>query len=134
MYTDVYYKYIYIIYAPNLGLRIAASVQEREQGRFRENTEGAGESRGGSRGSTEGAEEDHEGALREQRGILEGSAVAQQMGAWNGFSLSRLELLPSMLLCCLDFTALYRILLKNNLKIVPKVGPNRATSSIFNRT
>lgn len=30
-----------IIYTPNLGLRIAVSVREREQGRFRGSTEGA---------------------------------------------------------------------------------------------
>ncbi len=40
--------YIYIIYTPNLGLEIAVSVREREQGRFRGSIEGA-------RGSIEGA-------------------------------------------------------------------------------
>ena len=33
--------YISIIYTPNLGLGIAVSVREREQGRFRESIEGA---------------------------------------------------------------------------------------------
>ena len=37
-----------IIYTPNLGLRIAVSVREREQGRFRGSSEGA-------RGSSEGS-------------------------------------------------------------------------------
>lgn len=55
------------------------------------------------------------------------------MGARSGFSLSRLEL-PSMLLYCLDFTAPHRILLKNDLKTIPEVGPNRATSNIFDGT
>ncbi len=35
------YIYICIIYTPNLGLQIAVSVREREQGRFRGSTEGA---------------------------------------------------------------------------------------------
>jgi len=55
--------YIYIIYTPKLGLEIAVSVQEREQGCFRGSsegvrgsTEGAGESTEGAGGSTEGAE------------------------------------------------------------------------------
>ena len=39
---------IYIIYTPNLELEIACFVREREQGRFRGSTEGAG-------GSIEGA-------------------------------------------------------------------------------
>ena len=34
--------YIYIIYTPNLGLKIAILVREREQGRFRGSIEGAG--------------------------------------------------------------------------------------------
>ncbi len=34
--------YTYIRYTPNLGLIIAASVREREQGRFRGSSEGAG--------------------------------------------------------------------------------------------
>ena len=54
--------YIYIIYTPNLGLGIAVLGREREQGRFRGSTEGAGESVEGTGGvlgeqggSTEGA-------------------------------------------------------------------------------
>ena len=39
------YMYMYIISTPNSGLDIAVSVWEREQGRFRGNTEGA---RGGT--------------------------------------------------------------------------------------
>jgi len=44
--------YIYIIYTPNLGLEIAVSVREREQGRFRESIGGARRSTGEHRGST----------------------------------------------------------------------------------
>ena len=46
------YIYIYIIYTPNLGLRIAIPGREREQGRFKGSTEGAlREHRGAARGS-----------------------------------------------------------------------------------
>ena len=48
------YIYIYIIYTPNLGLRITVFDREREQGRFRGSTEGAW-------GSTEGALRAEEG-------------------------------------------------------------------------
>jgi len=58
----VYIIYIYIIYTPNLGLEIAVSGREREQGCFRGSSEGAareqegaGGSRGGARGSNKGA-------------------------------------------------------------------------------
>ena len=51
--------YIYIIYTPNLGLAIAIPGREREQGRFRGSSEGAGGSIGGARGSTEGAPREH---------------------------------------------------------------------------
>ena len=40
-------KYLYITYTPNLGFELTAFVREREQGRFKGSTEGAG-------GSTEG--------------------------------------------------------------------------------
>ncbi len=50
---------IYIIYTPNLRLRVAVFIQEREQGRFR--------------GSSEGARESSEGALREHQGSTEGA-------------------------------------------------------------
>ena len=48
-------NYIYIIYTPNLGLRIAVSVREKEQGRFKGITEGAR----GSKGEQEGASRKH---------------------------------------------------------------------------
>ncbi len=44
--------YIYIIYTPNLGLRITVFDREREQGRFRGSSEGAKGSSEGARGST----------------------------------------------------------------------------------
>ena len=50
---DYVTTYIYIIYTPNLELRIAVSVREREQGRFRGSNEGA-------RGSSEGAPREHQ--------------------------------------------------------------------------
>ncbi len=62
--------YIYIIYTPNLGLRITVFDREREQGRFRGSS-------GGARGSNEGAR----GSKGEQEGALWGSAGAQQVGA-----------------------------------------------------
>jgi len=42
------YYYVYIIYTPNLGSKIAVSVQEREQGRFRESSEEAAREHQGS--------------------------------------------------------------------------------------
>jgi len=51
--------YIYIIYTPNLGYEIVVFAREREQGRFRE--------------SNEGAQREHEGALREYWGSIEGA-------------------------------------------------------------
>ena len=59
--------YIYIIYTPNLGLRIADSIREREQGRFRGSSEGA-------RGSIEGAAREQQESIE---GTLWGSAGAQ---------------------------------------------------------
>ena len=47
--------YIYIIYTPNLGLRVAVFIREREQGRFR--------------GSTKEARRRSKGALRELEGL-----------------------------------------------------------------
>ena len=54
--------YIYIIYTPNLGLKIAVLGREREQGRFKGSTEGARGSIEGARGSNKGAGESSEGA------------------------------------------------------------------------
>ena len=51
--------YIYIIYTPNLGLVIAVFDREREQGRFRGSSEGAGGAGREHRGSTEGASREH---------------------------------------------------------------------------
>jgi len=87
-------------------LEIAVSVREREQGRFRGSSEGAGGSIEGARGSTEGVAREHERAR--------GSSMRQCRGAAGG-SLkwrppSRLEL-PLLLVCCLDFATSYRILL-----------------------
>ncbi len=46
----VYIIYIYVTYTPKLGLRVAASVWEREQGCFRESREGLmGRSKGALR-------------------------------------------------------------------------------------
>lgn len=50
--------YIYITYIPNLGLEIAVSVRDREQGRFRGSNEGA-------RVRSKGASGEHGGASRE---------------------------------------------------------------------
>jgi len=60
--------YIYYIYTPNLGLEITAFDREREQGRFRGRSEGAGGSSEGARGSTEGALKEHGGATVEYGG------------------------------------------------------------------
>ena len=72
--------YIYIIYTPNLGSRIALSGRKREQGRFRGSTEGAkGRSEGamseqrGASSEHEGAPGEHEGAPGEHRGSTEGA-------------------------------------------------------------
>ena len=54
-------RYIYIIYTPNLGSRIAPLRWEREQGRFGGSTERA-------QGSIEGAPGEHWGAVSEQGG------------------------------------------------------------------
>jgi len=68
--------YIYIIYTPNLGFGITVFDEEREQGRFRGSSEGAGGSNEGARGSTEGAGGSTEGAR--------GSTVGQCRGAAGG--------------------------------------------------
>ena len=47
--------YIYIIYTPNLGLRITTFDREREQGRFRGSSEGARESNGRATGEQRGS-------------------------------------------------------------------------------
>ena len=82
--------YIFIIYTPNLGLRITAFVREREQGRFRGSSKEA-------RGRSEGISKEHGGAPGEQRGaikeyeaVLWGSAGAQQVGAGIGRPDTRL--------------------------------------------
>ena len=54
------YKYIYIIYTPNLGLKIAVFDREREQDRFKESTKGA-------KGRSGGARREHKGSTREQQ-------------------------------------------------------------------
>ena len=64
------YVYIYIIYTPNLGLRITIPGLEREQGRFRGSTKGAKGRSGGARGST-----------GEHRRSTRGSNGAQPKGA-----------------------------------------------------
>jgi len=51
--------YIYIIYTPKLGLEIAVSVREKEQGRFKESSKGARWSNQGAGGNTEGALREH---------------------------------------------------------------------------
>ena len=48
-------EHIYIRSTPNLGLEIAVSGREREQGRFRGSTEGAGREQEEGRKSTKGA-------------------------------------------------------------------------------
>ena len=58
--------YIDILYTPNLGFEIAVPGREREQGRFRGSSEGAGE-------STRGAG----GACREHRGSINASYPAR---------------------------------------------------------
>ena len=68
--------YIYIIYTPNLGSRIAVPGREREQGRFRGSSEGARGSNEGAGGSIEGARGSTEGAR--------GSTVGQCRGAAGG--------------------------------------------------
>ena len=52
---------IYIIYTPNLRLKVTVLGREREQGRFKGSTEGA-------RGRSEGAPREHGGAPREHWG------------------------------------------------------------------
>ena len=65
--------YIYIIYTPNLGSRIALSGRKREQGRFRGSTEGAKGRSEGAMSEHEGASREHEGASREHWGSTEGA-------------------------------------------------------------
>ena len=59
-------SYRYIMYTPNLGSEIAVLGREREQGRFRGSTEGAGRSNGEHWGST-GAQQASKGG-RSKRG------------------------------------------------------------------
>ena len=56
--TQITHIYICIIYTPNLGLGIAIFDREREHGRFRGSSEGAG-------GSSEGSTGEHQGSRRE---------------------------------------------------------------------
>jgi len=65
--------YIYIIYTPNLGLEIAVSVREREQGRFRGSSEGAPGEQGGARGSGGSSEGAKGTTMRQCRGAVGGS-------------------------------------------------------------
>ena len=64
----------YIIYTPNLGLRIAVPGQEREQRRFRVSSKGALREHEGASREHRGALREHGGAPREQEGALRGSA------------------------------------------------------------
>ena len=69
------YIYIYIIYTPNLGSEITLFDREREQGRFRESSEGA-------RGRSKGAPGEQRGSTGEQRGSTgeHGGAASEQGG------------------------------------------------------
>ena len=70
------YICIYIIYTLNLGLEIAVLAQEREQGRFKGSSEGAGGSTGGGKGAAtreQGEQGEQGGAAGEQRGNTEGA-------------------------------------------------------------
>jgi len=71
------YWCLYIIYTPNLGLKIAILVREREQGRFRGSIEGAG----GAAREQEGAVREQEGALKEQRGLSREPVLTPCMSA-----------------------------------------------------
>jgi len=62
-----HYRYIHIIYTPNLELAIAIFVREREQGRFRGSHEGAKGSTGGAGGKQGGSRWGAGGAPREHR-------------------------------------------------------------------
>ena len=117
---DLIYIYIYIIYTPSLGIGVAVSDQEREQGRFG--------------GSGEGARGRSGGAWREHGGAPEGAE--REHGAVQGRSMweRKMDFLHLGLSCCLDLTAPSRILLKNDLKTVLEVGPNRGHFNIYNRT
>ncbi len=55
------------MYTPNLGLEIAVSVRESEQGRFRGSTEGVWGSIEGVLGSTGGTPEEHRGSTGAKR-------------------------------------------------------------------
>ncbi len=88
--------YIYIIYNPNLGLRIAVLGREREQGSFRGSIEGVGGSTEGARGSTEGARGSTEGvrgSTEGARGSTEG-AKGTTMGQWRGAADGSLKWIP----------------------------------------
>ena len=89
--------YIFIIYTPNLGLRITAFVREREQGRFRGSSkeargrsEGASKEHGGAPKEHGGAPGEQRGVIREYKAVLWGSAGAQQVGAGIGRPDTRL--------------------------------------------
>lgn len=62
---------IYIILPPNLGLEITVLGREREQGRFKESSEGAEGSSKGARGSNEGVGESIEGVGESNEGARE---------------------------------------------------------------
>ena len=64
---------------PNLGLGIAVSVREREQGRFRGSNEGARRRSEGAGGSNEGARGRSEGAGGSSEGA--GGAPGEHRGA-----------------------------------------------------
>lgn len=87
--------HIYLLYSGiftlNLGLGIAILGLEREQGRFRESTEGArGRSGGVSRkhgGATRDAQGEHRGSKREHYGAVQGRSrwqpeMAPSLSAW----------------------------------------------------
>lgn len=72
---------MYVMDSPNWGLGVAILGQEREQSRFKENSEGA-------KGRSKGARKEYEGTSREQGG----SAVGKPLRAYNGASSLRLKL------------------------------------------
>jgi len=65
------HTHICIMYTPNLRLEIAVLGREREQGRFRGSSEGAGGSIEGAGGSIEGALREYRGSKREHYGAMQ---------------------------------------------------------------
>ena len=98
--------YIYILYTPNLGFLIAVSRREREQGRFRGSSEGAGGSDDGAsmeqKGSTGRSKREKGGLAREEIFWLLGEPNLAAPYSASFASVIYFAMLPGSACCWLD--------------------------------